>query len=680
MAKAQIQVLLIEDNPADVFALEAALKHVGAVRFHVSAVEQLSAGLQCLSERPFDIVLLDLSLPDSDGLATFTRLHAQTPNVPVVVLSGMQDEELAAEAVHAGAQDYLVKGMVGRELLVQAIRYAIERHRLQARLLASERHYRALIEHSADGIATLTADGRFLYASPATHRMLGYDPEELMGQSAFTLLHPDDLAAGTNMYRQLRQQPQQPLTSELRYQRKDGTWCWLEATGTNLLEAPGIGVIVLNYRDVTARREVEAALRQLNETLEQRITERTADLQQANAELARAARLKDEFLANMSHELRTPLNAILGNAELLREQIYGPLVPKQIDALRNIDTSGHHLLRLINEILDIARIEAGKLQLQIEPITVASVCQMSCLMVAESALLKQIGLSTALDHQVTTIHADQQRLTQILINLLANAVKFTPAGGAIGLEVTGNPGAQSVTFTVWDTGIGIAATDLPRLFQPFTQLDSGLNRQYGGTGLGLALVQRLVRAHQGSVTVTSTVGQGSRFSVTLPWPTPSAEDAAALGANHVTPSASNARSAPPSAPRLPNEATGALILLVEDNPEHSQIIVDYLTACDYCVSVAENGDTALQLAQANPPALVLMDLHLPGMDGLATIRELRAMDQLQAVPIIALTAMAQPSDRERCLAAGANDYLAKPVRLHMLRAMLATYLKPATPL
>ena len=680
MDKAQIQVLLIEDNPADVLALEAALKHVGAVRFHVSAVEQLSAGLNCLSERPFDVVLLDLSLPDSNGLATFTRLHAQTPNVPVVVLSGMQDEELAAEAVHAGAQDYLVKGMVGRELLVQAIRYAIERHRLQARVLASERHYRALIEHSADGIATLTADGRFLYASPATHRMLGYDLEELMGQSAFTLLHPDDLAAGMTMYRQLRQQPQQPLTSELRYRRKDGTWCWLEATGTNLLETPGIGVIVLNYRDVTARREVEAALRQLNETLEQRIAERTADLQQANAELARAARLKDEFLANMSHELRTPLNAILGNAELLREQIYGPLIPKQIDALRNIDTSGHHLLRLINEILDIARIEAGKLQLQIEPVPVASVCQMSCLMVAESALLKQVVLSTALDHQVTTIHADQQRLTQILINLLANAVKFTPAGGAIGLEVTGNPGAQSVTFTVWDTGIGIAATDLPRLFQPFTQLDSGLNRQYGGTGLGLALVQRLVRAHQGSVTVTSTVGQGSRFSVTLPWLIASAEDEAALGANHVTSSASNARSAPLSAPRSPDEATGAHILLVEDNPEHSQIVVDYLTACDYYVSVAQNGDTALQLAQASPPALVLMDLHLPGMDGLAAIREMRATNQLQAVPIIALTAMAQPSDRERCLAAGANDYLAKPVRLHTLRAMLATYLKPVAPL
>jgi signal transduction histidine kinase len=219
----------------------------------------------------------------------------------------------------------------------------------------------------------------------------------------------------------------------------------------------------------------------------------------------------------MSHELRTPLNAILGRTELLRQEIYGQLVAKQADALRSIDASGHHLLALINEILDLAKIESGKLQLQIEPVAAAVVCQCSLQMVAESARTKRIALSLTLDPQVTTIRADERYLMQILINLLANAVKFTPEGGAVGLEVRGDQARQSVTFTVSDTGIGIAEADFPQLFHPFIQIDSGLNRQYAGTGLGLALVYRLAQAHQGGVAVESTLGQGSRFSVTLPW-------------------------------------------------------------------------------------------------------------------------------------------------------------------
>ncbi len=517
MDNPHIQILLLEDNLADVVMLESALAHIPLVTFHMTVVEQLSQGLACLAERAFDVVLLDLGLPDSQGLATFTRLYTQVPTVPVVVLSGMQDEELAIEAVHAGAQDYLVKGMYGSDMLVRAIRYAIERHQLQAQLRASEQHFRALIEYSADGVATLSADGTILYESPAALRMLGYLPEELIGQSGFTYLHPDDLAVNTEMFLQIRQQPQRPFSSELRYRRKDGSWCWLEATGTNLLDVPGVQAIVVNYRDVTERKQAEAALRQLNETLELRIAERTADLVQANTDLAQAARLKDDFLANMSHELRTPLNAILGRAELLREEIYGALIPQQIEALRSIDASGHHLLTLINEILDLAKIEAGKLQLQIELVEVDSICQRSLQMVAESAVIKRIALNKALDSQVTMIYADARYLTRILINLLDNAVKFTPAGGIVGLEVRGDTARQTATFTVADTGIGIAKADISRMFQPFTQIDSGLSRQYGGAGLGLALVHRLVQAHQGSVTVTSTPGLGSRFSVTLPW-------------------------------------------------------------------------------------------------------------------------------------------------------------------
>ncbi|NTV65261.1 MAG: PAS domain S-box protein, partial [Oscillochloris sp.] len=255
--------------------------------------------------------------------------------------------------------------------------------------------------------------------------------------------------------------------------------------------------------------------------LARRVAERTADLSLANAELARAARLKDEFLASMSHELRTPLTGILGRAEALQEGIYGPVTAEQVTSLHSIAESGQHLLTLINDILDLSKIESGRLTLEYATLDIDLLGTMAVRMVAQIAHAKHISLTSSFDGQVQRVHADERRLKQILVNLLANAVKFTLEGGKVGLEVQGSPEQQAVTFTVWDTGIGIAAEDLPKLFQPFVQLDSRLNRQYTGTGLGLALVARLAQAHGGSVAVESTPGQGSRFSVTLPWsPTP----------------------------------------------------------------------------------------------------------------------------------------------------------------
>ncbi len=275
--------------------------------------------------------------------------------------------------------------------------------------------------------------------------------------------------------------------------------------------------LILTNRNEQRRKEVEAALVEERALLARRIDERTAELRAANAELAYAARAKDEFLATINHELRTPLSAILLMAETLQEEINGPLNERQKRSVSGILESGRHLLTLITDILDVAKIEAGKLRIEIAPCSVESACQASLRLMTEMAQKKDLHVSMVINPDVQIIDVDGQRLKQMLVNLLGNAIKFTSSGGAVGLEVLGDYEQNIVHFTVWDTGIGIAKEDLPKLFQPFVQIDSGHSRHFGGTGLGLVLVYRMARMHGGSVSVESKPGQGSRFTISLPW-------------------------------------------------------------------------------------------------------------------------------------------------------------------
>jgi CheY-like chemotaxis protein len=339
-------------------------------------------------------------------------------------------------------------------------------------------------------------------------------------------------------------------------------------------------------------------------------------------------------------------------------------------AMQTIAQSGKHLLTLINDILDYAKFESGQIALVLSETMVAKSCRDSVSLIGQAALAKQIALTVTLDAAVITIMADRRRLQQILVNLLENAIKFTPKGGEVGLEVHGDSAHEQAIFTVWDTGIGIAEADLPQLFQPFTQLDSGLSRQYEGTGLGLALVRRLTEAHNGSVTVTSTPKIGSRFSVTLPW------HPSVAGAEQPT---------EPFPMLLPvvdrierskgaSSSPAPLILLVEDRESNIAVLEDALPPYGYQVVVARDGLVALMRARETRPALILMDIQLPGLSGIDVIQQIRADPHLRQIPIIALTALVLPGDRERCLDAGADEYLAKPVSLRMLLATIAARL------
>jgi len=392
--------------------------------------------------------------------------------------------------------------------------------------------------------------------------------------------------------------------------------------------------------------------------LERRVAERTADLSAANAELARAARLKDEFLASMSHELRTPLNAVLGLSEALQEQVYGPLNERQLRSLYSIEESGRHLLALINDILDVSKIEAGKVELEIGPVSVETVCQASLGLIKQAAHKKRLKVSSSFGSAVTTIQADQRRLKQILVNLLGNAVKFTPEGGAMGLEVVGDAEEQVVHFTVWDTGIGISPAEMGRLFKPFVQLDSSLSRRHAGTGLGLVLVHRMTEMHGGGVSVESELGKGSRFTISLPWK--AVGESRGVGVWEKGESTSLPILVPPSSHR------STTVLLAEDNEDSIHTICDYLLAQGYRVVVAWNGAEALERAREERPDVILMDIQMPEVDGLEATRHIRADADLGDIPIIALTALAMPGDRERCLEVGVNEYLSKPVSLKRL--------------
>ena len=415
----------------------------------------------------------------------------------------------------------------------------------------------------------------------------------------------------------------------------------------------------------------------LFEQLQQELSERQQaqhQLTQRNEELIRATRLKDEFLANMSHELRTPLNAILGMTEALQEDIFGPVTPPQHKALQTVYGSGSHLLALINDILDVAKIESGQVELDYFPTAIAPLCQSSVTFVKRQALKKEIQLTVDIPSNLPDIVLDERRIRQVLINLLNNAVKFTPEGGHITLDVKlTTPVSEAedppyLRFSVIDTGIGITPTNIKKLFQPFIQIDGALNRQYEGTGLGLALTKRIVELHGGQVGVTSEVGVGSCFTIDLPYQVSVELDDT---------STSNPSETSNSIEQISTESP--LILLVEDQEATIIAISSYLTAKGYHLQLARNGYEAIDQTLALSPDLIVMDIQMPGMDGLAAIQRIRAIPQFSATPMIALTALAMEGDRDRCLDAGANDYLSKPVRLQELVAMIQQYLTRSEP-
>ncbi|MGB6016459.1 MAG: PAS domain-containing protein, partial [Nodosilinea sp.] len=459
-------------------------------------------------------------------------------------------------------------------------------------------------------------------------------------------VHPDDRPATETLLQQaaLGQAVYDP---EFRVVHGDGSIHHIKAYGMVVLDAGGNPKSMIGVNlDISERKRSEAERKQAEDRLQQ-INER---LMLTNAELDRATRLKDEFLANMSHELRTPLNAILGMSEGLKEHAFGSLSDRQKQAVETIERSGTHLLDLINDILDLSKIEADKLELETALVSVQYLCESSLTFVRQLAISKGVGLSLESVQSMPDIVVDERRIRQVLINLLSNAVKFTPSGGQVTLQtrVEQKNSKNYLKLSVTDTGIGIAPDDIAKLFQPFVQIDSSLSRQYSGTGLGLALVRKMVELHGGTVSMTSEVNQGSCFTLDLPYLTDIALPAIAA----------------PTPPSRRLDTDNCRVLVIEDSAAAVGLIARYLEEQGMKVSICPTGDRVMADVAKVQPALIILDILLPNLSGWVVLRQLKTAPETLAIPVIVVSVV---DERSYGLSLGASEYLVKPISRHQLQ-------------
>ncbi len=562
--------------------------------------------------------------------------------------------------------------------------YAIEKFRLIGEISEAKTYLNNVLENSADIIITTNTETEIVEFNKGASRKLGYTREEIAGKKADVLwAHPLE----RREVLKILERHGYIANYETQLKTKQGAPIDVSLTLSTLTDGDGkvLGTVGIS-KDITEKKRLESAieernleLQELNENLEDKVFARTKDMERANRELERSNMLKSRFISTISHELRTPLNSILGFSELLLEEISGSLTERQKRHINNIYSSGTHLLQLINNVLDIAKIESGKIELHYESFLVSHVVtEVEAVVQSLTDKKRQtLAIKTA---DVPFIVADRVKFKQILYNLLSNAVKFTPEGGTITLEAGVTNAAnlplqarglvffseknKFLVLSVKDSGIGIKREDLDRIFSEFEQVDSGLSRKYEGTGLGLSLTKRLIEVHGGEIFVDSEEGVGSTFTIVMPLAdTIEVEETLPVREDAGKEAFLNDEEARPMFRR----GASPLILVVEDDPATSEVLTLYLAQGGYRVAHASNGDEALQRIRELRPFTVLLDVMLPGKDGWEVLQEVKCDPELKDIPIVISSEI---DNKELGFALGASDYIVKPVdKISLLKKM-----------
>ena len=516
----------------------------------------------------------------------------------------------------------------------------IERKRAEAALRESEERFRLLIEGVRDyAIYMLDPAGQIVSWNAGAERLTGYRADEILGRH-FSCLHPPEAIEHGLADRELAIAATTGRSEiEGWRMRKDGTRFWATTLLTALYDdAGGLRGFAKLTRDITEHKRLEE------------IRRRSAELEERHRRAQEASRLKSEFLANMSHELRTPLNSIIGFAELMHDGLVGPIADQHKEYLGDILTSARHLLQLINDILDLSKIEAGKMEFRPELVDLAKLIGEVRDILRTIASKKQIRITIAVDPAVGPLLIDPARLKQVLYNYLSNALKFTPEGGQVMVRARPS-GPDAFRIEVEDTGVGIRPEDMERLFHEFEQLDAGTAKKHQGTGLGLALTRRIVEAQGGTVEARSTPGQGSTFSATLPR----------------SPRSAQARPTPESLPTASVQGDAPVVLVIEDDPVDQAWLARTLREAGYQVETAASGTEALAKCRARAFDAITLDLLLPDMGGWDVLRAIRKSELNRHVPTIVVTVVAE---KDAGMGFSIHDFLVKPVQVTDLLAAL----------
>lgn len=559
-----------------------------------------------------------------------------------------------------------------------AARDVTERRRNSEILRESQERFAAIVESAMDGIITIDSKQRIVSFNSAAERLFLRKADEVMGKpidcllpTRFTEIHRQHIHTFFQSGVTNRRMGALGAISGLRV---NGEEFPIEASISHMqVSGEHYGTVIL--RDITERHKAEQALR-----------DQDHEIALKNQQLETASQMKSEFLANMSHELRTPLNAIIGFSEGLKDGLMGDLTDKQREHISDIFSSGQHLLSLINDILDLSKVEAGMMTLDLEPLEISALLANSLSIVKEKAAAHNIRLNLEADEALGAIHADARKIKGIVYNLLSNAVKFSNDGGHVTLRarrvpraevgklsgrwaglnfpLADNEFAEFLEISVTDSGIGISGENMKRLFQPFSQIDSSLARKYEGTGLGLTLVKSLAELHGGTVALESAEGQGSCFTAWLPL-----RQAEKAAATLVAPS--------PVSAAMPVASGERWALVVEDDDQAAELIRLQLEAEGLKVLRAASVEAVLDIALApqQPPALITLDILMPGMNGWEFLFYLKQVPELTHVPVVIIS-----SERARSmgLALGASAVLQKPIsRAELQGALAGVSLSPA---